>query len=65
MKYGGEIVGTFFEKELKRQIKNNSELKKYSGEKKISHMPHRKAMIVLSIVQLIKKISLYKMSYFG
>ena len=66
--HGEEIVGTFYEKQMKKtkkkQIKQNFELKKYSREKGIKYMLNGKARIILLIVRLIKKKSLYKMDYF-
>ena len=60
---GEEIVGTFYEKELQKKSK------KFRVDKMIKRRGDKlyvkwKAMIILLIVGLIKKKSLYKMSYF-
>ena len=53
---GEEIIGTFYEKNCKRQAKKNSELKKYLDEKEINFMLNGKVMIIHLIVGLIKQI---------
>ena len=51
-------------KNCKRQIKKSLELKKESKEKVINYMLIGKSVIILLVAGLIKKILLYKMSYF-
>ena len=51
--------------ELSGEIKQSSELKKYSTEKMIKCSSKGKVMKIHLIVGLIKKILLYKMSYFS
>ena len=48
----------------KRQIKQGLELKNYSREKVINFILSGKVMIIHLLAGLMKKISLYKMSYF-
>ena len=55
----------FTKKNCKKQIKNSLELKTKSREKMIKYMVSGKVMIIHVIVGLIKKMLLYKMSYFS
>ena len=48
-------VGTFYEKELEKQIKKSLELKNSLKEKTINYMSNGKATIIFLIVGLIKK----------
>ena len=43
---GEEIVGTFYERNCKRQIKRNLEQKKQLKEKERRYMPNRKDMMI-------------------
>ena len=52
---GEEITGSFYEKNCKKQIKKNSEQKKYLKEKVMNIMSNEKDMIIVLIVGLIKK----------
>ena len=57
---GEEIIGSFYEnmrKNCKKLIRKNSEYRKYLRKKLISYISNRKVMIILLIVELIKKIS--------
>ena len=56
---GENIVGSFYEQELQKLVKKNSEQKKYLKEKVINCMSNGKDMIIHLIVGLIKK-TLYK-----
>ena len=61
---GENIVGSFYEKELQKLVKKNSEQKKYLKEKVINCMSNGEDTIIHLIVELIKKalneILLYK-----
>ena len=60
-----KLLECLTKKNCKRQIKQNLELKKYLKEKVINYMSNGKVMIIHLIVELIKKILLYKMGYFA
>ena len=51
-----ELVETFYEKELQKQIKKSLKLKKLSKNKVINYMLNGKAMIILLLLGLIKKV---------
>ena len=51
-----ELVETFYEKELQKQIKKSLKLKKLSINKVINYMLNGKAMIILLLLGLIKKV---------
>ena len=53
---GEELVETFYEKELQKQIKKSLKLKKLSKSKVINYMLNGKAMIILLLLGLIKKV---------
>ena len=53
---GEEIVVTFYEKELQKNIEKSLDLETQSIEKGIYYMLNRKATIILLITGLIRKI---------
>ena len=59
---GEEIIGMFYKKELQKQIKQSLELKKYPREIMINYISNGKAIIILFIARLIRKMLLYKVS---
>ena len=59
---GEEIIGMFYKKELQEQIKQSLELKKYPREIMINYISNGKAIIILFIARLIRKMLLYKVS---
>ena len=59
---GEEIIGMFYKKELQKQIKQSLELKKYPREVMINYISNGKAIIILFIARLIRKMLLYKVS---
>ena len=58
------LLGLSTKKNYKRKIKQSSELKKTSTEKMIKCSSNGKVVRTHLIVGLMKKILLYKMSYF-
>ena len=58
------LLGLSTKKNYKRKIKQSSKLKKTSTEKMIKCSSNGKVMKTHLIVGLMKKILLYKMSYF-
>ena len=52
---GEKIIGSFYEKELQKT--NQKEWRKYLRKKVINYMSNGKIMIILLIVEFIKKIS--------
>ena len=58
------LLGLSTKKNYKRKIKQSSKLKKTSTEKMIKCSSNGKLMKTHLIVGLMKKILLYKMSYF-
>ena len=52
----------FYKKELQKQIKQSLELKKYPREIMINYISNGKAIIILFIARLIRKMLLYKVS---
>ena len=52
-----KLLEVFMRKNCKKLIKKNLEYTKYLKEKVINYMSNGKAMIILLIVGLIKKIS--------
>ena len=58
------LLGLSTNKNYKRKIKQSSKLKKTSTEKMIKCSSNGKVMKTHLIVGLMKKILLYKMSYF-
>ena len=52
---GEHIVGTFYKKNCRRQIKKNLEQKKQLKEKEIKYMLNGNAIIINSMAGLIKK----------
>ena len=52
---GEEIVGTFYKKELQKQIKKSLESKNLQREKLINYILNRIAIIILLTVGQIKK----------
>ena len=56
---GEKVIGTFYEKELRKTNQKESRIEKVLKKKVISCMLNRKGMIILLIVGLIKK-RLYK-----
>ena len=59
---GEDIIGMFYKKELQKQIKQSLELKKYPREIMINYISNGKAIIILFIARLIRKMLLYKVS---
>ena len=61
---GDKVVGTFCEKELQKTNQTEFRVEKVIKRNEISCMSNGKDVIILSTVGLIKKILLYKRSYF-
>ena len=59
-----KLLESFTIKKLRKANKISLELKKVINRKVINYMLNGKTMIIRLIVGLIKRISLYKMSYF-
>ena len=59
-----KLLESFTIKKLRKTNKISLELKKVINRKVINYMLNGKTMTIHLIVGLIKKISLYKMSYF-
>ena len=61
---GEEIFGTFYKKEPQKTIEKEFRVEKVIKRKVKNVMLNGKATMILLKIVLIKKISLYKMSYF-
>ena len=58
--YGEDIVETFYEKELPKQVKKKIKIEKVIKKKMTNYFSNGKVMIIHLIVVLLKKILLYK-----
>ena len=61
---GEEIIGTFYEKELKKTNQKVYRMEKVTKKKFKKYMISGNVMIIRLIAGQIKKVSLFKLSYF-
>ena len=61
---GEEVIGTFYEKELKKTNQKVYRMEKVTKKKFKKYMISRNVMIIRLIAGQIKKVSLFKLSYF-